>query len=97
MSEFSDDSVEKKSPRRGVRGWLSDLFSEAPDDVAALLEVLQDAAERQLIDVDALNIIVGALHVADMHARDIMIPPLSAGCGSRRSTACRTVTTGHRL
>ena len=74
MSEFSDDSVEKKSPRRGVRGWLSDLFSEAPDDVAALLEVLQDAAERQLIDVDALNIIVGALHVADMHARDIMIP-----------------------
>ena len=73
MSEFSDDSVEKKSPSRGVRGWLSDLFSEAPDDVAALLEVLQDAAERQLIDVDALNIIVGALHVADMHARDIMI------------------------
>ncbi|MFQ3346841.1 MAG: magnesium and cobalt transporter [Candidatus Azotimanducaceae bacterium] len=74
MSEFSDDSVDKKSPRRGVRGWLSDLFSEAPDDVAALLEVLHDAAERQLIDVDALNIIVGALHVADMHARDIMIP-----------------------
>ena len=74
MSEFSDDSVDKKSPRRGVRGWLSDLFSEAPDDVAALLEVLQDATERQLIDVDALNIIVGALHVADMHARDIMIP-----------------------
>jgi magnesium and cobalt transporter len=74
MSEFSDDSVEKKSPRRGVRGWLSDMFSEAPDDVAALLEVLQDATERQLIDVDALNIIVGALHVADMHARDIMIP-----------------------
>ena len=74
MSEFSDDSVEKKSSRRGLRGWLSDLFSEAPDDVAALLHVLQDAAERQLIDVDALNIIVGALHVADMHARDIMIP-----------------------
>jgi len=74
MSEFSDDSFEKKSPRRGVRGWLSDMFSEAPDDVAALLEVLQDATERQLIDVDALNIIVGALHVADMHARDIMIP-----------------------
>ena len=74
MSEFSDDSVEKKSPRRGVRGWLSDMFSEAPDDVAALLEVIQDATERQLIDVDALNIIVGALHVADMHARDIMIP-----------------------
>ena len=74
MSEFSDDSVEKKSPRRGVRGWLSDMFSEAPDDVAALLEVIQDATKRQLIDVDALNIIVGALHVADMHARDIMIP-----------------------
>ena len=64
ISEYPDDSVEKKPPRRGVRGWLSDLFSEAPDDVAGLLEVLQDAAQRQLIDVDALNIIVGALHVA---------------------------------
>jgi magnesium and cobalt transporter len=74
ISEYSEDSVEKKTTRRGVRGWLSDLFSEAPDDVAALLDVLEDAAQRQLIDVDALNIIVGALHVADMHARDIMIP-----------------------
>ena len=35
--------------------------------------MLQDAAQRQLIEVDALTIF-GALHVSDMHARDIMIP-----------------------
>ena len=33
---------------------------------------MRDAAERQLIDLDALNMF-GALQVSDMHARDIMI------------------------
>ena len=50
------------------------FFSGEPDNVPELLEILQDAAERQLIEVDALNMIFGALHVSDMHARDIMIP-----------------------
>ena len=60
--------------RRTMREWIGDLFSGEPDNVSELLEILQDAAKRQLIEVDALNMIFGALHVSDMHARDIMIP-----------------------
>ena len=74
IPEHARDSTEKVSSKRGVRGWFSHLFSDEPDNVPELAKILQDAAERQLIDVDVLNMIFGALHVADMHARDIMIP-----------------------
>ena len=70
-SHSAEQSTTSKS---GVMDWLSDLFSGTPDDLPELMEVVRHAAERDLIDTNALNIIFGALHVADMHARDIMIP-----------------------
>tara|TARA_B100001063_G_C16685388_1_gene514032 strand:- start:151 stop:1035 length:885 start_codon:yes stop_codon:yes gene_type:complete len=73
-SELLRDSAENTAPRRGVREWLADLFSDEPENLPELVSILRDAAERQLIEVDALNIIFGALQVSDMHARDIMIP-----------------------
>ena len=73
-SELFRDSAENTAPRRGVREWLADLFSDEPENLPELVSILRDAAERQLIEVDALNIIFGALQVSDMHARDIMIP-----------------------
>ena len=76
MSDLQDQGRESndKSSRRSMREWIGDLFSGEPDNVKEVLEMLQDAAQRQLIEVDALNMIFGALHVSDMHARDIMIP-----------------------
>jgi magnesium and cobalt transporter len=59
------------------RSWLervSDLFSAEPSNVNELTEMLRVAAERNLIDADALNIIFGAIAVSDMHVRDVMIP-----------------------
>ena len=63
-----------ESRGRGVREWLSDLFSDAPEDLDELTVLLRDAAKRGLFDEEALNIFFGAMHVGDMHARDIMIP-----------------------
>ena len=60
--------------RRSFFDWMSDIFSGEPTDRTELMESLRDAAERQLIDAEALNIIFGALQVSDMRARDIMIP-----------------------
>jgi magnesium and cobalt transporter len=60
--------------RRTFRDWLSELFSGEPADRVELRETLRDAADRQLMDGDELNIIFGALQVSDMQARDIMIP-----------------------
>jgi len=69
-----DDLGRNESHLRGIREWLSGLFSDEPGDLNELMEVLRHAAARQMFDDEALNIIFGALHVGDMHARDIMIP-----------------------
>lgn len=67
-------SEQALEPRRSLLQRLGDLFNDEPADIAELLEMLQAAADRQLMDADALNIIYGALNVADMQARDIMVP-----------------------
>ena len=45
-----------------------------PEDREQLLQLLHKAFERHLMDADALSIIEGALSVADMSVRDIMVP-----------------------
>ncbi|MGD8416189.1 MAG: transporter associated domain-containing protein [Pseudomonadales bacterium] len=65
---------EPQDGRRSFWEWFSELFSGEPSDRIELRERLRDAADRQLVDGDELNIIFGALQVADMQARDIMIP-----------------------
>ena len=74
ISEHRDDPGHADAPRRGVREWLADLFSDEPEDLTDLMQILQEASKRGLFDEVALNIIYGALQVGEMHARDIMIP-----------------------
>ena len=77
LSNSAEDSEATENPRKGLREWLSDLFSDEPANLSDIVTVLKGAAERQLIDLDVLNIVVGALHVGEMHARDVMIPKSS--------------------
>ena len=63
-----------RETRKTWRYWLSELLSIELDDRSDLLEMLQLANERQLLDNEALNIIHGALAVADMQVREVMIP-----------------------
>ena len=53
---------------------LTALISPEPENRAELLEILHDAHERNLIDADALSMIEGVFQVADLSARDIMVP-----------------------
>jgi len=53
---------------------LTDLISPEPDSRTELLEVLQDAHERNLIDADSLSMIEGVFQVSELTARDIMVP-----------------------
>ena len=71
---------EEGERRRSILDWLSELFSGEPADRVELRETLRDAADRQLVDGDELSIIFGALQVADMQARDIMIPRTQMAC-----------------
>ncbi len=53
---------------------LSALLLRAPEDREQLLGVLREAHARDLLDADALSMIEGVLQVADLAARDIMVP-----------------------
>ena len=64
-------------PSNGQKTWLEKLvqpFAQQPRNRQELLEVLRCAQQNEVLDVEALSIIEGALQVADMQVRDIMIP-----------------------
>jgi magnesium and cobalt transporter len=61
----------------GSKSWLervASAFSGEPSSRKELMGVIRDAAERSLLDAEALGIIDGAMQVSEMQARDIMIP-----------------------
>jgi magnesium and cobalt transporter len=53
---------------------LSALIMREPEDREQLMELLRSSYERNLLDADALAMIEGVLQVAEMQARDIMVP-----------------------
>lgn len=53
---------------------LSALLTREPEDREELILLLHGAYERNLFDADALTIIEGALSVADIQVRDVMVP-----------------------
>lgn len=61
--------------RRSLLHRLFNLLS-TPEPVsrAELIAIIQDAKNRDLLDADALGMIEGVFRVADLRARDIMIP-----------------------
>jgi magnesium and cobalt transporter len=59
------------------KSWIERLassFSSEPQSQEELLEIIREAASKQLLDQEAFGIIQGALEVSDLHAREIMIP-----------------------
>jgi len=60
-----------------LKGWLesfSQILLKEPKDREQLLLLLRHAENRQLLDIDALNMIEGVLQVSEMQVRDIMVP-----------------------
>jgi magnesium and cobalt transporter len=53
---------------------LQTLASHEPQDKEALITLLRDAEQRNLLATDTLAMIEGAIEIAEMHVRDIMIP-----------------------
>jgi len=61
-------------PRRSLFERLSALLLRAPEDREQLLSLLRESHDRRLLDAEALSMIEGVLQVADLSARDIMVP-----------------------
>jgi len=67
------ESIEE-TPHRSWLDRISQVFTHEPKDKPALVEILKDATERQVIDNNSLNMIEGVIKIADLRVRDIMIP-----------------------
>ena len=66
----------KDRSSKGFLHWISNLsiFSGDPKSRKEIKHILREAEGRQLVDSDALSIMEGAIQVADMQVREIMIP-----------------------
>ena len=53
---------------------LTRRFRGAPQTTEDVVAMVEEASENEVIDNDARRIISGALEVAEMHAREVMIP-----------------------
>lgn len=61
----------------GQKSWLGKItqaFAHEPKNRQELLELLRDAHQNKLLDSEALAIVEGAIQVADLQVRDIMVP-----------------------
>lgn len=72
MSDSDDDSDQSRSGN-----WLRQIgkgLAGPPRDREELVDVLKEAEENELLDVDALWMMEGVLRVTELQVRDIMIP-----------------------
>lgn len=61
----------------GHKSWLdkfTQAFAQEPKTRKELFELLREANRNKLLDNDALAIVEGAIQIADLQVRDIMIP-----------------------
>jgi magnesium and cobalt transporter len=73
----SDRSSNGSQPRAEQRHWrkrICRLLGSEPENKEQLLELLQDAERRGLLDREALGMIECVLQVSDLRVGDIMIP-----------------------
>ncbi len=68
---MTDESQENS---RGLLQRIGQLFASEPENREDLLAQTRSMRERDVLDTDTLGIIEGALQVADMPVREIMIP-----------------------
>ncbi len=95
-------SEDRSSHEPSERSWLERLaqaFAPEPDSREDLLEMLEVARENNVIDRDATYIIEGAVQVADMQVRDIMVPRTQMeaikSAASLRESLPRIIDTAH--
>jgi len=71
---MNDDQIESDPGPSSWIGKIREAFTDTVHDRADLVQVLRKAHRNKVVDSECLSIIEGALSVADMQVRDIMIP-----------------------
>ena len=91
--------IRKKKARVPWRARITRALAGGLRDRAQLLELLTESQRRGMLDIDALGMLEGALAVADMQVRDIMVPRSEMVCIRREDPLARilpqVVSSGH--
>jgi len=74
MSEDPPSSEENKASKSSWFQRLLNRLGAEPKSREELLDIIKGAANNKVVDQEALSIIEGALGVASLHVREIMIP-----------------------
>ena len=77
---MSEEHSTEDHPSPSWMDKLTSMFHQDPKDRHALMAMLRDAGSRGMLDDEALTIIEGAVQVADMQVREIMIPRSQMVC-----------------
>ena len=70
-------SEDQSSNGSGSKSWMdriSKMFSSEPRDREELKEIINESAEKGILDAEAVTMIEGALSVSEMQVRDAMVP-----------------------
>jgi magnesium and cobalt transporter len=88
-----------KDPGSGWRGRLTRTLAGGLRERAQLLELLREATKRGLLDADAMAMVEGALTMAELQARDVMVARAEMVCIRREDPLSRilpaVVDSGH--
>jgi magnesium and cobalt transporter len=82
-AETAAEANGEKPPKRPRRSWRSRLtraLASGLKERAQLLELLQEAEQRGVLDAETLAMFEGALAVAELQVRDIMVPRSDMTC-----------------
>jgi magnesium and cobalt transporter len=74
MDDSSEQSPQNKEPHS--RSWIEKIAQNilTPHSHEDLLDIINDAAKKQVIDDESKEMISGVLNISTMHVRDIMVP-----------------------
>jgi magnesium and cobalt transporter len=81
----------KKESKQGWRRTLTRALAGGLSERVDLLELLHEANRREVIDADTFAMLEGALSVADLQVRDIMVPRAAMVCLRRDEPLNRIV------
>jgi len=74
---MTEDQSRKDSDSTNQKSWfskLANIFTDEPQSRDDLLEILMEAQRNGLLDIDAFNMMKGALKVSDLQVRQVMVP-----------------------
>jgi len=71
---MSDDRTGEEGRPRSWLERIGQILQSEPRDKEELLQLLNDAQQRALLDHDAVSMIEGVMEVSEMQVRDIMVP-----------------------